>query len=353
MPLLRYAGHRKLLERNQYLDLLRALAILLVLGMHFRHFSVLNKIGGNGVDLFFVLSGYLISGLLFREYSKSGNIRIARFLLRRGLKLWPALYVYLAIMMIPLGMHTWRALPPAALFYSNYVPPIAGVFGHTWSLAIEEHFYIVLPFVLAWMMRRGWLSHLPALYLVIAALCGIARYLEPGFADHATHCRIDSLLLGVLLSYWHDFRPRIFAKLKNLPVALFLIIAAWTLPLGVALGDLLIAWGFALLLAWGVDRQVRVPLLPQIGVYSYSIYLWQQPFAVSVVDQQVGLAKFCVLLLAAILLGIGMARLIEIPVLRLRDRLLPSGIRKASCDVLAPSLDRSQYLPKDEVRECS
>ena len=312
--------------RNQYLDTLRTIAILLVMGMHFNHFALLNRIGGNGVDLFFVLSGYLISGLLFREYAQTGEIQIGRFLLRRGLKIWPALYFYLLVMLIPTAYnHEWNNLWPAALFCTNYLPETIGVVGHTWSLAIEEHFYIVLPFVLAWMTRRRLLNYLPLLYVAVALLCGLARYLShPGFADHATHCRIDSLLLGVLLCYWHEFKPRVFCRLGNLPAALLLLVIAWSLPLGVALGDLAIAWGFALLLAWGIDRNIKAPLLPSIGVYSYSIYLWQQPFAVAVHDNRVGLVEFFALLLGAILLGVFMSHLVELPMLRVRERLLKS-----------------------------
>lgn len=317
--------------RNQYLDLLRAVAILLVLGMHFNHFALLNRIGGTGVDLFFVLSGYLISGLLFREYSHLGSIRIGRFLLRRGLRIWPALYVYVAVMLIPIAYnHQWTFVPPVALFYANYLSVGAGVLGHTWSLAVEEHFYIVLPLVLAWMMRRNLLNYLPMLYVVAAIGCAVARHFQPAFAGRATHCRLDSLLLGVLFCYWHEFRPQIFARLRNLPVALLLILAAWTFQLG----PLTLAWGFALLLAWGVDHRMNIPLLPRIGVFSYSIYLWQQPFAVYAQGRHVGLAQFCVLLILAIGFGAGMAQFVEIPVLRLRDKLLKDqGPRQSAAPV--------------------
>src|ERR1051326_6606848 len=78
--------------RNQSLDVLRALAVFLTMGIHFPVFATLHRAGWIGVDLFFVLSGYLISGLLFQEFHDTGGIRIGRFILRRGFKIWPPFY---------------------------------------------------------------------------------------------------------------------------------------------------------------------------------------------------------------------------------------------------------------------
>jgi len=314
--------------RNQYLDFLRGVAILMVLGMHCRHFAWLDRVGGNGVDLFFVLSGYLISGLLFAEYKASGALRIGRFLLRRGLKIWPSLYLYLAVMAIPLAyVGQLRSLAPPALLYINYSPPHAGVVGHIWSLAIEEHFYLALPFLLAWLMRRNALKWLPHIYLASIVLCGVARYAQPERSNFATHCRFDTLLLGVLLSYWSHFRPRIMAALSShwsLLGSGALLGFAWTSgPLYRTAGILALSWGFGLLLAWGVGRKCWVPVIPAIGVYSYSIYLWQQPFAAAVYGTTVSLPMFWILLVSAILLGMVMAHVVEFPVLRLRERLVP------------------------------
>ena len=75
-------------SRNQSLDVLRGIAILLVLGRHFNYFPLWRQAGWIGVDLFFVLSGFLISGLLFQEYKNTGKLDVRRFILRRGLKIW-------------------------------------------------------------------------------------------------------------------------------------------------------------------------------------------------------------------------------------------------------------------------
>src|ERR1051325_7889657 len=83
-------------QRNQSLDVLRGVAVLLVIAYHYPYFSIM-KIAWIGVDLFFVLSGFLISGLLFLEIQRTGSIRIGRFLLRRGFKIYPAFYFYILL----------------------------------------------------------------------------------------------------------------------------------------------------------------------------------------------------------------------------------------------------------------
>jgi peptidoglycan/LPS O-acetylase OafA/YrhL len=123
-------------SRNQSLDVLRGIAVLLVLGDHFPYYRAREKIGWTGVDLFFVLSGFLISGLLFREYQHSGSINFKVFVIRRAFKIWP-LYVFLLVLTaVTIKQFPIQGMLPAALFYSNYVSPAAlpGVLAPTWSL---------------------------------------------------------------------------------------------------------------------------------------------------------------------------------------------------------------------------
>jgi peptidoglycan/LPS O-acetylase OafA/YrhL len=126
-------------RRNQSLDLLRGIAILLVIAHHYippQRESILH-VGGMGVDLFFVLSGYLICNLLFSEIKATGSVQIGRFLIRRSLKIYPAFYVFL-ILTLPLVHSENRAkLLPEFFFLQQYVPHI---WQHTWSLSVEETF---------------------------------------------------------------------------------------------------------------------------------------------------------------------------------------------------------------------
>ena len=170
-------------ERNLQLDLLRCVAIMAVLVTHtifFRNprwwwdFAIFQW-GWTGVDLFFVISGFLISGLLFSEFQKRGRINFARFAIRRALKLYPTLYVLVFGTMlwrlIHAGFHNvvWIIKPALhdIFFVQSYRP---GTYGHFWSLSVEEHFYILLPLTLYFMLRRAGDSdpfrNLPLIFLL-------------------------------------------------------------------------------------------------------------------------------------------------------------------------------------------
>src|SRR5438874_6217145 len=115
----------KLTARNQRLDILRGIAILLVLGRHHDTIPLWSKIGWVGVDLFFVLSGFLISGLLFSEYKTQNSISFKRFFIRRGLKIYPAFYLFLFLtgILSRVVFHTHLLVPHylhEVFFVQNY-----------------------------------------------------------------------------------------------------------------------------------------------------------------------------------------------------------------------------------------
>src|SRR5690349_6303271 len=138
--------------RSSTLDILRAVAILLVFGQHSVELPLVPAMGWVGVDLFFVLSGFLVSGLLFREYQQTRQIRSGRFLLRRGFKIYPQFYLMIGLTAL---IARWdghpvsgRQITAEALFVQNY---FQGFWIHSWSLAIEEHFYILLAIGIAFL----------------------------------------------------------------------------------------------------------------------------------------------------------------------------------------------------------
>src|SRR5438874_883596 len=143
---------RNLNSRNQSLDVLRGIAVLMVIFSHyFLTWDLGSTVGivlGRGVDLFFVLSGYLISGLLFEDFKRTGTINLRRFWIRRGLKIYPAFYAMLGFTVIVFRFHA-HGFPPGMwselFFVQSYIAPI---WPHTWSLAVEEHFYVALPLLL-------------------------------------------------------------------------------------------------------------------------------------------------------------------------------------------------------------
>src|SRR5207248_2040034 len=148
-------------------DVLRALAVLLVLGRHMtvcprQTSAVLHAItavwsrgGWLGVDLFFVLSGFLVSGLLFREQEKFGTIQAKRFLIRRGFKIYPAFWLLIVVTQAAALVgppHRFRASTVTELlFLQNYS---SSLWNHTWSLAVEEHFYFLLVMLFVLRIRR-------------------------------------------------------------------------------------------------------------------------------------------------------------------------------------------------------
>ena len=196
------------------LDGLRAVALLLVVSFHVSY----GRPGGGfiGVDVFFVLSGFLITSLLVTENRTSETISLADFYWRRARRLLPALVVTiiagaLIVTYIPQAEGT-RPYPIAALAVLAYVGnwlriAALGPLAHTWSLSIEEQFYVLWPPTLRHFLRRGWgTSGLVGLVVAAAALCfgiGAALSLAGSWNDYeATVPRFGELLVGVTLGLY-------------------------------------------------------------------------------------------------------------------------------------------------------
>ncbi len=218
-------------RRIKNLDVLRGVAILLVLGEHKYASDIWLRIGWTGVDLFFVLSGFLISGLLFSEFKTHGTIRVRRFLIRRGFKIYPGYYIlmlYYIVRDLRGGIRPSTQTLLSLVFLQNYGP---GPVNYTWSLAVEEHFYLVLPLVLSVMIALASraksiglvlsasddrpphaLSSLPKVIafgcgLVLASRCLTTLLVPYDNRTHhfPTHLRIDSLMFGVVIGYFYNF----------------------------------------------------------------------------------------------------------------------------------------------------
>src|SRR5277367_5590669 len=216
--------------RNKRLDVLRCVAILLVIGHHAQTFPVWTRTGWVGVDLFFVLSGFLISGLLYSEYKKRQNISVGRFFIRRGLKIYPAFYFFLlatlaAQLLLFKGSVPLRPYLYEMLFIQNYH---FGIWLHTWSLAVEEHFYIALALLLVVFARlsparANPFRAIPWIFVFVAFTCMLLRILtirltspsifRTPWVMNTTHCRVDGLFFGVFIGYLYHFRPEAIAGL--------------------------------------------------------------------------------------------------------------------------------------------
>ncbi len=189
------------------LDGLRAVAVLSV--MFFHSFGLWG--GRLGVSLFFVLSGFLITWLLLSEQEKHGSISLKNFYLRRTLRIFPAYYAFLALIVLIEVLQgqpeVFDHLVPALLYYINYFSAINEShpsFGHLWSLSVEEQFYLLWPFMFMVVIRFG-RTHL--IWFLIGAIvaCLLWRcyaYMELGFSQswmyRAFDTRFDNLAIGCL-----------------------------------------------------------------------------------------------------------------------------------------------------------
>jgi peptidoglycan/LPS O-acetylase OafA/YrhL len=366
------------------LDVLRCLAASLVIIGHANNFGNAVKIfentrGGFGevlqilssggwvaVHVFFVLSGFLVSGLLFKEATQTGSLSIFRFLIRRGFKIYPAFWIMLACFIVWTivcgGSISLRAVCAELFYFQNYGHYICF---HTWSLAVEEHFYFILAgwfFILKWRAgpnRPINFSKIPNIFIGVAVLCLLLRSItwwvvlgvtaqNSFWFKRADHAVIDALFFGVLLSYyWHNcwseqVKKRIISL--RLPFAfagLCLLLPGFIPILNIDLfrifGFMLLYLGAGCLLlsSFSLDYgycPVFLKWLAWSGKYSYSVYLWHLlagyslfPLVDTGLDTRLGWALDALIYFALCwIVGIILARLIEFPALRMRDRWFPS-----------------------------
>jgi peptidoglycan/LPS O-acetylase OafA/YrhL len=283
-----------------HLDGLRALSIGLVLVQHVtgttRWFA-----GATGVGLFFALSGYLITGLLLDEHQRTGHVRLGRFYVRRLGRLAPGLVFMLVVggalaAANGVGSLLGGALP-ALLYVENYVCILGGgqpdvAFSHTWSLAVEEHFYLIWPVVLLAMRRRWSLRGMLRGTLCLCVLALAWRTLLQGtvhppdsFFYWDSVSRADSLLYGCAagIAVRMGWRPGAGHFVAAVAGVGLLLNATPIVSVGVLASTLtgLAGAGLVVGLDLGAGRVVgavrrlfSVPPARWLGKLSYSIYLW-------------------------------------------------------------------------------
>jgi peptidoglycan/LPS O-acetylase OafA/YrhL len=378
-------------ERQPGLDLLRALAIVVVVIYHAALFGFklpgrVDRFGWIGVDLFFVLSGYLIGGQLLTpassrthsELARDRRINLGRFFARRALRIMPAYFVVLAIYFL---LPAWREYPEMSQPLWKFLLSVQNIalhggtaFSHAWSLAVEDQFYLALPFLLLFLYRRPRAAIIIPCLIVFGGILlrtflawknpsidgGVSFRGFQAWIYYPTWTRLDPLVFGVVLAAIEKFRPNWWQRLINcapwlwLPAlaviayALYLgetenltvVACVWQFPL--------IAIGMAALLVCAVSprllfRRVAIPGAAFIASIAYSAYLIQK-LAIHAVGQ------FCTnhnidLTSAPALLGVELcvyatATLlflsVERPFLQLRHRLAPRSSPAAAGKRLAP-----------------
>ena len=354
------------MKRKPELDFFRAIAIFLVMLLHAGVANAITRVGWAGVDLFFVLSGFLVSGLLFSEYKNTGKVRPFYFLIRRGLKIYPLFYTVLLAHVI---FYALKGIPlqPGRLmaeifFFQNYR---AGIMGISWSLAIEEHFYFLLAlsvFIAAGKNKIKGSGIIPSGCVAVCMICLLLRiitYCNNGYQglfvnDFPTHLRMDALAFGVLLSYWFHFGHNSFLSFFSrnryglLVCSLFLFVPVFIGEREAFIINtfnytfLYIGFGIwiclALTSAKGVLAAVKKNWLNApynfmvwVGKYSYAIYLCHFIVGPGVTNwirknywQNLPDGVFLFLyLFSDIAMGVLLTKIIERPFLNLRERFFP------------------------------
>jgi peptidoglycan/LPS O-acetylase OafA/YrhL len=267
--------------------------------------------GWIGVDLFFVLSGYLIGGQLLAPLARNQRINIGRFFARRALRIMPAYFAVLAIYFL---LPSWREYPEMSQPLWKFMLSIQNIalhggtaFSHAWSLAVEDQFYLALPFILLFVNRwpRGAIIIPCVIFVGGILLRAFLAYQHPAgdsgiaFRDYQawiyypTWTRLDPLVFGVALAAIEKFRPQWWAKLTNLapwlllPAFALLVFALWLgegdyLEFSTVICQFpLLGFGFSALLICAQSdrlpfRRVRIPGAAFIASIGYSAYLIQK-----------------------------------------------------------------------------
>jgi peptidoglycan/LPS O-acetylase OafA/YrhL len=358
------APRRATRNRQPGLDLLRAIAIVLVVVYHAGLFGFVlpydvQRFGWIGVDLFFVLSGYLIAGQLLAALARGKSPDVPRFYWRRALRILPAFLVIVAICFFLPSWREYPIMPPVwkfLTFTQNLGLRGGTTFSHAWSLCIESQFYLLLPLLLLALAR---LRHGHWVVPCIVVLCGIViRGLiahaninspEPSFAVwqkfiyYPTYARLDPLTMGVCLAAIEQFRPKWWTALMKMAKWIWLpglaaIVFALVLaenPLSTsscALGFPLIALGFSVLLLCAVSPElpfsrVAIPGAAFLATLAYSVYVshklmmhWTLTFGAAHSIAETSMTGYLLMLSSILVAGSALFFAVERPFLQMRQR---------------------------------
>jgi peptidoglycan/LPS O-acetylase OafA/YrhL len=340
------------------LDGIRGIAILLVLGFHSQLFFL--RGGQLGVDIFFVLSGFLITCLLLEEWQREGAIRLKAFYVRRVLRLFPALFVALAVWALWAAYQSGdtglipRTVCAVLLYCTNLVLAFGGLtalagFAHSWSLSAEEQFYLIWPACLWFLLRRGF-SRRTIVCLLLGLVAAVNLYSPLLWEGNGSWVRLyfgpdthsAPLLIGCAAALLFHSRGWSFVGWRAFVLGVLFVLSAGVLcGLAVFVGDetaFLYYGGFTLIAIasailtlgalqanWWTTRLLDFTPLVWLGRLSYSLYLWHV-LAYSFFEEATrgislrwSLAKLLPNVLALLLAGLSYV-IVERPFLRLKDR---------------------------------
>lgn len=343
-------------SRIPSLDGLRAFSIALVICGHMagtvgapRWLFYLEPYANFGVRIFFVISGFLITTLLLTEHERTGTISLKQFYRRRIYRIFPAAYAYVTVIAMLAWTHLRaKDLVVAYSYLSNYHLSRPWLLGHLWSLSVEEQFYLLWPAVVLLCFRR---RRSIALAVVLFAPISRVIFWKLGMLDGVGNyfpTVADSLATGCLLAMYQPeltrWADRIYRPVFVLVPLIALAIPS--LPLRLRIDYTLGAAVMNTAIALSIDACVRKRFwilnwrpVAWIGVLSYSLYLWQQPFInrnAGAIWNRVPWNIGCALLAAT-----ASYYFVERPMLRLREKPAPRKAHASAAAQAAGSLVQS------------
>jgi peptidoglycan/LPS O-acetylase OafA/YrhL len=331
---------------------LRAISVMLVVAGHYFSHNVKGPYTrfftyqDAGVSLFFVISGFLITGILLDELKQNQTISLKHFYLKRFFRIFPAYYGFLVLSYLIMTHYGFKFsnvdITSALLYLGYYVNPLmAIVWAQSWSLAVEEHFYMVWPFVVKHVRRERLYKIVIALILLGPVFRILTFYFLPmyNFRNQLlTHTRIDGLMFGCLLSLalHYGYFAQAFEKLRAKNTAIFSLVFLTVLsPLLTQLffhkyrsvfGYTMEGIAMLSIILFAIDKNnlktfkiLNWRPLVHLGSISYSIYLWQQLFIYYNYGPMFTFPLSLVMIYVTSLLSY---LLIEYPFMRLRTRFL-------------------------------
>jgi len=321
---------------------------------------------------FFIISGFLITGILLHDFEKRQTISLGKFYFRRVLRLFPAFYVYVAVIVL---LHVWSGLvlhqgdvAHALTYTMNYHHDRAWSLGHSWSLSVEEQFYLLWPLML-WLLKPRWGLLLAAVFVCAGPFLRLGSWwLFPDSragVGESFPTIADSIAVGCLLARgrsWLDENVA-YARFRASPYFLIvpLILAASSRLLDrptihMVVGQTVTNVGIALCVDWcmrypdgAVGRVLNWTPMRLIGTWSYSMYLWQQLFLNRTSDWWI--CAFPQNIALASIAGVVSFYLVERPSLQLREWLEPRLFRRAPNVGERGESEASQPAPKLVLRD--
>jgi peptidoglycan/LPS O-acetylase OafA/YrhL len=368
-------------QRLPSLDGLRAVSIAFVVIGHLAEtrgapafLAPLSHLGNLGVKVFFVISGFLITTLLLKEYQKTQRISLRGFFARRTVRIFPAFFAYVGVIVLlqALGYFTLRDydLIHAVTYTMNYHNDRAWQLNHLWSLAVEEQFYLLWPLLLCVLGVRRALT-CAAIAVAFAPVCRVVMWYQldasPTAMTRQFQAVADALATGCLLAGYYNYlgtkrrytallASRWFLLVPGLILALGFGTAGHSRGLFYTVGQSLC--NLAIVLC--VDRFVRFPgtltgrllntrLLVYVGVLSYSLYLWQQLF-LNPMDEVSSYTAFPQNIVFAVLAALGSYYLVERPFLkRRRGARHTEPAPRPSKESSGPTVQPPNRIPSDRV----